>query len=74
VGRNVVRELVEDKTPRVLKALPDEGERWAVHYAVFARAGFTDAARQEADDWSALLVDLSGLNRDLARGSEPSRE
>jgi hypothetical protein len=65
VGQNVVRELVEGKTPRVLKVLPDEGEGWIVHYAFFARAGFTDAARQEAKPQGALLVDLSDLNRGL---------
>jgi AAA+ ATPase superfamily predicted ATPase len=65
VGRNVVRELVEGKTPRVLKALPDEGQRWAVHYAFFSRAGFTDAARQEVGRYKALLVDLGDIDRGL---------
>jgi hypothetical protein len=57
--------LGECKTPQVLKALPDEGQGWAVHYAFFARAGFTDAARQEAKSHSALLVDLNDLDRGL---------
>lgn len=57
VGRDVVRELV-DKTPRVLKGLPGEGEGWQVRHALFARAGFTDAARQQAGSHKALLVDL----------------
>jgi AAA+ ATPase superfamily predicted ATPase len=59
IRRSVVRELVE-KAPRVVPA-PD----WRVHYAFFARAGFTDAARREADTHDALLVDLATLDADL---------
>ena len=65
VGRDVVRELMEKKTPKVLKALPDAGEGWSVHYAFFARAGFTDAARTEAESVGAQLVDLERLDADL---------
>jgi hypothetical protein len=36
-----------------------------VYYAYFARAGFTDAARQEAQTTSALLIDLEALDNDL---------
>ena len=43
VGRDVVRGLIANKTPQVFKTLPDAGEGWTVHYAFFARAGFTDA-------------------------------
>lgn len=63
-GRNVVRELIE-KTPKILRDLPDAGEGWTVHYAFFARRGFTPAARTEAETHSALLVDLEQLDRDL---------
>ncbi len=42
VGRSEIRELV-DKTPNVVP-----GEDWQVYYAFFARAGFTDAAGEEA--------------------------
>jgi hypothetical protein len=61
-----VRELVEAKTPKVLKTLPDEGKGWTVHCALFARAGFTDAARQEATGHGALLIDLEDIDRGLA--------
>ena len=61
VGRSTVRELVEDKTPKVLNELPDHGVGWTVHYALFARAGFTDAAAAEARQHGALLVDLETL-------------
>jgi len=65
VPREVVMELVGDKTPRVLKALPDEGHSWAVHYALFARARFTAAARALAQTHKAVLVDLKQLDREL---------
>jgi len=69
VGRSVIRELVETKTPKVLKELPG-GEGWKVHYAFFARAGFTDAARAEAEAVGTLLVDLERLDADLRRALE----
>ena len=65
VGRAVVRELVEVKTPKVLQTLPDGGAGWAVHHALFARAGWTDAARAEAHSHSAILCDLATLDQDL---------
>jgi hypothetical protein len=36
VGRSVIRELVERKTPKVRRALADQGTDWMVHYALFA--------------------------------------
>ena len=66
MGRGVIRELIETKTPKVLKELPD-GEGWKVHYAFFARAGFTDAARAEAGSLEASLVDLERLDVGLRR-------
>jgi AAA+ ATPase superfamily predicted ATPase len=68
VGRDVVQELIEKKTPKVLKSLPDAGTGWMIHYAFFARAGFSDAARREAAAHDALLVDLATLDEDLRRG------
>ena len=65
VKRDVVRELIGAKTPKVLKTLPDAGEGWAVHYAFFARAGFTDAACGEAESVGGQLVDLERLDIDL---------
>lgn len=59
VGRSVIRELV-DKTPKVTP-----GPDWQVHYAFFAREGFTDAARAEAATIGAILVDLATLDGDL---------
>ena len=65
MGRGVVRELVEVKTPLVLRDLPEAGDGWTVHYAFFARAGFTDAACSLAQTHGALLVDLDRLDQDL---------
>jgi hypothetical protein len=42
-----------------------EGVEWRVHYAFFARAGFTDAARDAGEAVGAQLVDLATLDRDL---------
>ncbi len=66
VGRSVIRELVETKTPKVLKELPD-GEGWKVHYAFFARADFTGAGCREASAHGVLLVDLGMLDEGLRR-------
>src|SRR5690606_37630783 len=43
VGRDVIRELLEVKTAKVLRTLPEAGQSWQVTHAFFARAGFTDA-------------------------------
>ncbi len=47
--------------PKVLNELPDHGAGWTVHYTLFARAGFTEAAAAEAQQHGALLVDLEAL-------------
>ena len=47
------------------KVIP--GDDWRVHYALLARAGFTDAARAEAEALDAILVDLITLDQDLRR-------
>ncbi|MBN1936931.1 MAG: hypothetical protein JW934_19880 [Anaerolineae bacterium] len=59
VGRAVIRESVA-KAPLVM---PEQD--WQVHYAFFARSGFTDAARAEAESVGAQLVDLAALDADL---------
>ncbi len=67
VDRAVIREMLENKTPKVLRDLPEEGAGWRVHHAFFARAGFTDAARTDAEAVDAILVDLATLDQDLRR-------
>jgi len=65
IRRHIVRELIETKTPRVLKQLPEEGNGWIVHYAFFSRSGFTDDARSLSNAHDTLLVDLARLDNDL---------
>jgi len=62
VDRQVVRELIEDKTPLVLKDLPGGGAGWKVHYALFGRKGFTPAAKAEMEKQAGFLVDLEALD------------
>jgi hypothetical protein len=62
IDRQIVRELTEKKTPKILAALPDGGNAWHVHHAVFARGGFTPAARAEVERVSGIAVDLEMLD------------
>lgn len=64
VDRAIVRELI-DKAPLVAP-----GKDWQTQYVFFARAGFTDAARAEAETVGATLVDLERLDADLREGIE----
>lgn len=61
INRKIVRDLI-GKTPLVV---PDEGEGWQVHYAFFARSGFTEEAIAEAQKHEAILVDLDLLGKVL---------
>ena len=66
VNRQVVRELIERKGPEVRRDLPGDGEGWTVHYALFSRAGFTDAAAAELTARRGLPVDLAALDKVLS--------
>ena len=68
VDRQVVRELIEEKGPIVRSELPDKGAGWTLHYAVFTRAGFTDAASAEINARGGLAIDLQQLEAGLAMG------
>jgi AAA+ ATPase superfamily predicted ATPase len=70
VGRGLIRELIETKMPKVMADLPDRGERWAVHCAFFARAGFTEAARAEGERHQVMLVSLPQLDDTLRAAAE----
>jgi AAA+ ATPase superfamily predicted ATPase len=70
VGRGFVRELVADKTSKVLADLPDGGQGWAVYYAFFARGGFTEAARAEGERLQVALVTLAQLDATLSTAAE----
>ncbi|MEM7127989.1 MAG: ATP-binding protein [Chloroflexota bacterium] len=57
IGRSVIRELFI-KTADVLPS-----GKWKVSFIYFSRAGFTDAARQQAKEYDAQLVDLAELDQ-----------
>lgn len=69
VDRQVVRELIEHKTPLVLRDLPDLGEGWHVHYALFARSGFTPAAVAEMQQVQGKLVNLKDIDAALGHAA-----
>lgn len=68
VSRQVVRELVERKTPLVLRDLPKGGAGWQAHYVLFARRGFTPAAAAEMQRFQGILVDLDMIDATLGQG------
>jgi hypothetical protein len=39
--------------------------QWKVHHVLFARSGFTPAARSEMQEHSALSMDLKALDHGL---------
>ncbi|MCE7989763.1 MAG: ATP-binding protein [Caldilinea sp. CFX5] len=65
LDRQVIRELIEEKAAKVRRDLAETGTTWQLHFAFFARAGFTDAARREAAAHQAMLVDLAKLDQAL---------
>jgi AAA+ ATPase superfamily predicted ATPase len=64
--RQIVRGLIEQKTPKVMKGLPDGGVGWSVHYAIFSRGGVTPAALAELRKFDGISVDLGMLDKYLA--------
>jgi hypothetical protein len=62
IDRQVVRELVEKKTPQVLRDLPEAGKGWKVHYALFTRAAGAEMQRVQG-----LLVVLNTMEADLGQ-------
>lgn len=66
IDRQIVRELIEQKTPKVMKGLPGGGVGWSVHYAIFSRGGVTPAALAELRKFDGISVDLGMLDKYLA--------
>ncbi len=62
VGRSVIQTLL-DKTEKVLPA----SFTWRVHYAFFARRGFTPAAQTFAEQHNARLITLVQIESDMQR-------
>ncbi len=54
LSRNVLTDLVKRS-----QRMPQVAEGWTVQYALFAREGFTDALRQEAERMDANLISLA---------------
>lgn len=65
VGREVIIDLIEKKTPLVLKDISDGKSEWKVHYAFFTRRGFTQAAKNEVNKHGCQLMDLKMIDQTL---------
>jgi AAA+ ATPase superfamily predicted ATPase len=65
VGREIILDLIENKAPIVLKDIWDGKRDWKVHYAVFARRGFTQAAKNEMQKYGGQLIDLKMIDQTL---------
>lgn len=61
MGRETISELVR-KAPLVV---PDRGKGWRIHYAFFAREGFTEPAQAEARQYRSMLKTLVEMEREL---------
>jgi len=65
VSRQIVRELIEKKTPQVIRDLPGQAEEWRVHFAFFVRTSFTVAAEEELRRHQALGITLAKMDEDM---------
>lgn len=65
VRREVLTELIEVKTPKLLADLPESETAWAVHYMLFARQGFTEATWELARQHQVQLLTLPEIEMDL---------
>ena len=61
VGKNVLQELIEGKTPKVLKDMDVQVEDWAIHYVLFSRHSYTPAAQQLALETETRLLTLAQI-------------
>jgi uncharacterized protein len=68
VGRDVIQALV-NKSDKVLPG----SATWQVHYAFFARQGFTEAAQKLAAKHNALLITLPQIEADMGRWLQSQR-
>ena len=69
IDRQIVRELIEKKYPKIMHDLTGssakERDSWQVSFAFFSRSGFTATARTYVQPHNALLIDLAKLDADL---------
>lgn len=61
VGKNILSELVDEKTPKVLKDMNVKADEWTIHYMLFARHSFTAAVEQLAIESQARLIALADM-------------
>ncbi len=68
IDRQVVLDLIDVKTPKLLLDMTADGagSDWQVSYIFFARRGFTPAAQTEIQKAGALAVDMVRLDADLS--------
>jgi hypothetical protein len=65
ISREIIVDLVQNKSPLVLQDIWDGKRDWNVHYAVFARRGFTQAAKKEMQKYMGQLIDLKMIDQTL---------
>ena len=65
VGRGVVKELVEEKLPKLWLDTGWSPSEWQVNFVCFSRNRFTPAAENYAGEQGVEMVDLSRLNLGL---------
>ena len=61
LGRRLLTDLIQRS-----RRMPQVTEGWNTQYALFARAGFTDALAEEANARDALLISLEQLEETLS--------
>jgi hypothetical protein len=67
VDRQVARDLTGEKTRLTLLELPELGQGWKVHYALFGHQGFTEAAQNEIQSFGGVCIKLEELDKVLSR-------
>ncbi len=67
IDRQVAHNLIGEKTRKMLLELPDMGQGWKVHHALFGRMGFTDSAKSEMRRAGGQCVDLKQIDAVLKK-------
>lgn len=62
IDRQIARDLIQEKAPKILLDLPEMGKGWMVQCVLFGRKGFTDAAKKEMRDAGGFCIDLKHLS------------
>jgi len=65
IDRQIGRDLVEDKIPKVTACEADAGKGWQIHPAIFPCGGIISAARTEMEKYQGIVVDKVCLDQDL---------